>query len=75
VPREAFAAALDQINLIRPTGDLYFTELRAQHHKLRIVPALLRTLSFGPAPCSWQPKVSKHTYFGGSYSRTVVGAS
>jgi hypothetical protein len=44
VPREAFAAALDQIDLlIRPTGDLYFTELRAQHRKLRFVPALLRS--------------------------------
>jgi TnpA family transposase len=51
VPREAFAAALDQIDLlIRPTGDLYFTELRAQHRKLRFVPALLRSLSFGAAP-------------------------
>jgi hypothetical protein len=51
VPREAFAAALDQIDLlIRPTGDLYFTELRAQHRKLRFMPALLRSLSFGAAP-------------------------
>jgi TnpA family transposase len=51
VPREAFAAALDQIDsLVRPPGDLYFTELRAQHRKLRFVPALLRSLSFGAAP-------------------------
>jgi hypothetical protein len=51
VPREAFAAALHQIDLlIRPTGDLYFTELRAQHRKLRFVPGLLRSLSFGAAP-------------------------
>jgi hypothetical protein len=51
VPREAFAAALDQIDLlIRPAGDLYFTELRAQHRKLRFVPGLLRALSFGAAP-------------------------
>ena len=51
VPREAFAAALDQIDsLVRPPGDLFFTELRAQHRKLRFVPALLRSLSFGAAP-------------------------
>jgi hypothetical protein len=51
VPREAFAAALDQIDLlVRPPGDLYFTELRAQHGKLGFVPALLRTVSFGAAP-------------------------
>ena len=51
VPREAFAAALNQIDLlIQPTGDLYFTELRAQHRKLRFVPGLLRSLSFGAAP-------------------------
>lgn len=51
VPREAFAAALDQINsIVRPPGDLFFTELRAQHRKLRFVPALLRSLSFGAAP-------------------------
>jgi hypothetical protein len=35
------------ICLLRPTGDLYFTELRAQHRKLRFVPAFLRSLSFG----------------------------
>lgn len=51
VPREAFAAALNQIDLlVRPPGDLYFTELRAQHGKLRFVPALLRAVSFGAAP-------------------------
>jgi Tn3 transposase DDE domain len=53
VPRETLAAALDQIDLlIRPAGDLYFTELRAQHRKLRFVPALLRSLSLGAAPAS-----------------------
>jgi TnpA family transposase len=62
VPREAFAAALDQIDLlIRPTGDLYFMELRAQHRKLRFVPGLLRSLSFGAAPAG-QPVLDAVRY-------------
>ena len=51
VPREAFAAALGKIDaLVRPPGDLYFTELRAQPGKLRFLPALLRSVAFGAAP-------------------------
>jgi hypothetical protein len=62
VPREAFAAALDQIDLlISPTGDLYFTELHAQHRKLRFVPAFLRSLSFG-APTA-QPVLDAVRHF------------
>ena len=45
VSRDVFAMALEQIDaLVRPPGDLYFTELRAQVGKLRFVPALLRSV-------------------------------
>ncbi|HUN71664.1 MAG TPA: Tn3 family transposase [Steroidobacteraceae bacterium] len=51
VPRADFAHAMEQIDLlIRPPGDLYFTELRAQNNKLRFMPALLRAVTFGAAP-------------------------
>ena len=51
VPRAAFAAALEQIDaIVRPPGDLYFTELRAQSGKLRFLPGLLRSVSFGAIP-------------------------
>ncbi len=51
VPRAMLAAALEQIDIIvRPPGDLYFTELRAQQGKLRFLPALLRSLAFGATP-------------------------
>ena len=51
VPRAALAAALEQIDaIVRPPGDLYFTELRAQAGKLRFLPALLRSVSFGATP-------------------------
>lgn len=51
VPRQDFAHALEQIDLlIRPSGDLYFAELRAQQGKLRFMPALLRAVAFGAAP-------------------------
>ena len=51
VPHEAFAAALGQIDaLVRPPGDLYFAELRAQAGKLRFLPALLRSVAFDAAP-------------------------
>lgn len=51
VPRAAFAAALEQIDaIVRPPGDLYFAELRAQSGKLRFLPALLRSISFGATP-------------------------
>ena len=51
VPREMLAAALEQIDIIvRPPGDLYFTELRAQQGKLRFLPALLRSTTLGATP-------------------------
>ncbi len=51
VPRAALAAALEQIDaIVRPPGDLYFTELRAQAGKLRFLPALLRSVTFGATP-------------------------
>ena len=51
VPREMLAAALEQIDaIVRPPGDLYFLELRAQTGKLRFLPAMLRSVSFGATP-------------------------
>ena len=51
VPRATLAAALEQIDaIVRPPGDLYFTELRAQTGKLRFLPALLRSLALGATP-------------------------
>ena len=48
VPREMLTAALEQINaIVRPPGDLYFIELRAQTGKLRFLPAMLRCVSLG----------------------------
>ena len=59
VTRADLAHALEQIDLlIRPPGDLYFAELRAQNSRLRFMPALLRAVAFGAAqrdsPC-WMP--------------------
>ena len=51
VPREMLAAALEQIDaIVRPPGDLYFIELRAQTGKLRFLPAMLRSVSLGATP-------------------------
>ncbi len=51
VPRARLAAALEQIDaIVRPLGDLYFTELRAQTGKLRFLPAMLRSVALGAAP-------------------------
>ena len=51
VPRAALAAALEQIDaIVRPPGDLYFTELRAQSGKLRFLPAMLRSVALGATP-------------------------
>ncbi len=51
VPREALAEAMALITaLVRPPGDLYFAELRAQQGKLRFLPALLRAVAFGANP-------------------------
>src|SRR5271157_51278 len=51
VPRTAMAEALQQIDaIVRPPGDLYFTELRAQSGKLRFAPGLLRSVVLGATP-------------------------
>jgi len=51
VPRAMLAAALQQIDaIVRPPGDLYFAELRAQTGKLRFLPAMLRSVAFGATP-------------------------
>ena len=51
VPRATLAAALEQIDaIVRPPGDLYFNELRAQTGKLRFLPAMLRSVALGATP-------------------------
>ena len=51
VPRTMLATALAQIDaIVRPPGDLYFTELRAQTGKLRFLPAVLRSVALGTTP-------------------------
>jgi len=51
VPRAAMAEALEKIDaIVRPPGDLYFTELRAQYGKLRFMPGLLRSVFLGATP-------------------------
>jgi len=51
VPRAAMAEALQQIDaVVRPPGDLYFIELRAQNGKLWFMPGLLRSVFLGATP-------------------------
>jgi TnpA family transposase len=51
VTREELVEAVAQIdNLTRSHDDLYFKELRAQHRRLRFMPALFRAASFAAAP-------------------------
>ena len=51
VPRATLAAALEKIDaIVRPSGDLYFAELRTQTGKLRFLPAMLRSVAFGATP-------------------------
>ncbi len=51
VPRATLVAALAQIDaIVRPPGDLYFSELRAQTGKLRFLPAMLRSVALGSTP-------------------------
>jgi len=51
VSRAELAEAIAQIDsLARPHDDQYFKELRAQHRRLRFMPALLRATSFAAAP-------------------------
>ena len=50
ISREDLAEAMARIDsLARPEDDQYFKELRAQHRRLRFIPAFLRTVSFGGA--------------------------
>ncbi len=51
ISREELIEAITQIdNLARPHDDQYFKELRAQHRRLRFMPALLRATAFAAAP-------------------------
>ncbi len=51
ISRAELAEAVAQIDtLTRPHDDLYFKELRAQHRRLRFIPALLRATPFAAAP-------------------------
>ena len=50
ISREDLAEAMAWIDsLTRPEDDQYFKELRAQHRRLRFIPAFLRTVSFAGA--------------------------
>ena len=50
ISREDLAEAMVWIDsLTRPEDDQYFKELRAQHRRLRFIPAFLRTVSFAGA--------------------------
>jgi hypothetical protein len=64
VSREAAMARIE--SLARPQDDQYFKELRAQHRRLRFLPSLLRTISFGAAPAG-RPVLDAIEYL-----RTVV---
>ena len=51
VSREELTEAVARIeSLARPRDDQYFKELRAQHRRLRFMPALLRATLFAAAP-------------------------
>ena len=51
VPRNEIAEALAKIDeIVRPPGDLYFAELRAQNARTRFVPGLLRSVALGATP-------------------------
>ena len=51
VPPAAIAEALTLIDtIVRPSGDLYFAELRAQSGRLRFLPGLVRSLALGSTP-------------------------
>ncbi len=69
VPRAALVAALEQIDaIVRPPGDLYFTELRAQAGKLRFLPALLCSVTFGATPAG-QPTLDSVRHLRSTDSR------
>lgn len=51
VPQAAIAEAVAAIDaIVRPSGDLYFAELRAQSGRLRFLPGLARSLILGATP-------------------------
>jgi len=53
VSREELSEAVARIDsLARPRDDQYFKELRAQHRRLRFMPAQLRATSFAAAPAA-----------------------
>jgi TnpA family transposase len=75
VTRADLAHALEQIDLlIRPPGDLYFAELRAQNSKLRFMPALLRAVAFGAAPAG-QPVLDAVYHLRANEKRGPSGAA
>ena len=75
VTRADLAHALEQIDLlIRPPGDLYFAELRAQNSKLRFMPALLRAVAFGAAPAG-QPVLDAVHHLRANEKRGPSGAA
>ena len=75
VTRADLAHTLEQIDLlIRPPGDLYFAELRAQNSKLRFMPALLRAIAFGAAPAG-QPVLDAVHHLRANEKRGPSGAA
>jgi TnpA family transposase len=69
VPRDEIAEALAKIDeIVRPPGDLYFAELRAQNAKTRFMPGLLRSLALGATPAA-KPVLDAVTYLRASDGR------
>ncbi|MHB1304568.1 MAG: Tn3 family transposase [Acidiphilium sp.] len=53
VSRDEITEALAKIDeIVRPPGDLYFAELRAQNARTRFMPGLLRSLVLGATPAA-----------------------
>jgi TnpA family transposase len=69
VPRAILETALKQIDaIVRPAGDLYFIELRAQSTKLRFLPAMLRSIVLGATPAG-QPTLDAVLHLRGTDGR------
>jgi TnpA family transposase len=69
VPRGEIAEALAKIDeIVRPPGDLYFAELRAQNARTRFMPGLLRSLALGATPAG-KPVLDAMTYLRASDGR------
>jgi TnpA family transposase len=69
VPRAILETALKQIDaIVRPAGDLYFIELRAQSTKLRFLPAMLRSIVLGASPAG-QPTLDAVLHLRGTDGR------